>query len=202
MKTSMEAHFNILKNAGNGVYVTVGEDEIEYLSVGSLRFHIDKLNVPFDWNACAIGWDENGFINYTSGRGWFFNDFELDTCYDEYYAEIGLLREDISAEYLASTNHIEDFYLNFVCHGEELETGYYESNADNTAPYKLELLRVCFEDVDSGKLYYVAPEVIASFNKGEKGVSLESIIASAEARSNDIFCAANQSKDTVDYIGK
>ncbi len=198
MKISMTANLNVLRNIGNGEYISVNADELTYFGIDGMRFNIGKQDVPFEWKAYEGGWSEEGFLSFSSGRGWFFNDYELDSCYDEHYANIGLKREEISAEYLASVQHIEEFYINIVCNGEEYEVGYYQNNADNEVPYKLELLRVSFEDMESGQIYDVDSKVLAAFNKGQKGISLETFIADASLRSNKTF---NGGKD-IENVGE
>lgn len=183
MRISMSTDFYILKNVGNGVFVPVDDKDIEDVSIGGYEFHVGDMSVPFDWEAYEGGWDRNGFYSFSTGRGWFFNNFELDTCYDEHYAEIGLKRENVTAAFLASAHHIEEFYINFVGKdGKECEAGDWKANGDADAPYRLMLLQVSFEDVDAEKTYPVDPKVIDAFNKGEKLLGLNSVLDSAQSR--------------------
>lgn len=188
MKISMVADFYILKNIGNGEFVPMDDSEILDVSIGGYSFEIGAYMVPFDWEAHEGGWDKDGFYGFTTGCGWFFTNYELDECYDDCYAEIGLKREDISAEFLASAHHIDDFYINFVGKdGKECEAGYWKANCDPDAPYRLKLLKVCFDDIDGEKAYPVDPRVIDAFNKGEKLLGLDNIIESAEGRSQCVY---------------
>lgn len=187
MRISMNADFYIMKNIGNGEFVPMSDQEIEDVSVGGYSFHIGNREVPFDWEAHEGGWDKEGFFSFTTGYGWFFNNFELDECYDEHYAEIGLKREDITATFLASAHHIEDFYINFVVNGKECECGYCRNNSSPEALYRLQLLKVNFVDIETGMVHDVNPAVLSAFNKGEKLVALDNVIESAAYRSNAVL---------------
>lgn len=181
MKISMSAEFQILKNVG-GVFVPMNDSEIEDVSVGGYEFVVGGLNVPFDWEAHEGGWERDGFLSFSTGRGWFFNNFELDSCYDEAYKEIGLSRDDITAEFLASAQYINDFFVSFVTKdGDECEAGWWEANGKDDSQYKLYLRKVGFEDVDSERFYEVAPDVLSAFNNGERLYvrDLENVIANA-----------------------
>ena len=184
MRISMGAQFQILKNVGGGAFVPMNEREAIDVGIGGFSFRVGDKAVPFDWSAFTGCWGENEVLNFLTGYGW-VNDFELDSCYDEAYAEIGLKREDISAKFLASTHHIEDFFVYFIHDGEEREVGFCENNASCDARYKLKLFKVVFSDVDTETMYEVASKVLDSFNKGDKAVLLDSVLESAVQKSND-----------------
>lgn len=199
MKISMNAEFQILKNV-EGAFVPIDDNEIEDVSIGGYEFVIGGLNVPFDWEAYEGGWDYNGFYSFSTGRGWFFNNFELDSCYDEAYEELGLKREDITADFLASAQHINDFYVNFVTKdGVECEAGWWETNRQDDAPYRFALRSVSFEDVEAEQAYTVSPDVVDAFNKGERlyTAGLEDTIANA-ARSCEGHSVVANSKAEIE----
>ncbi len=192
MKISMNGEFQILKNIGDGAFVPMDDNDIADICPGGFRFVIGGVEVPFDWEAAESGWGYDGVYEFTTGRGWFYNDFELDSCYDEAYEELGLKREDITAEFLASAQHINDFYVNFVTKdGAECEAGWWADNGKDDAKYKLSLRSVSFEDVEAGRAYDVSPDVVDAFNKGERlyALGLENTIANAvrscEGMNND-----------------
>lgn len=162
----MQTDFRILKNIGAGNYVPVREEEFTTLGVGGFCFEVGKHNIPFDWTAYSGGWDDKGYFSFSTGYGW-MNDFELDDCYDDEYKDIGIKREDLSAEYLASVHHIEEFYIDFEIEGDTKECGIGD-NTQKDAKYKLELLKVQFEDIDTGKVFTVNPVVLTAFNNGDK----------------------------------
>ena len=201
MKISMNAEFQFLKNV-NGAFVPIDDNEIEDVSIGGYEFVIGGLRVPFDWEAHEGGWDYNGFYSFSTGRGWFFNDFELDTCYDEAYEELGLKREDITAVFLASAQHINDFYVNFVTKdGAECEAGFWKDNAKDDAPYRLALRSVSFEDVETGRIYNMNSAVVNAFNNGDKLRVLPLTEAKRwEAELFDIV-SGNNVADSVDSPG-
>lgn len=202
MKISMVADFEILKNLGNGQFARMDDSEIQDVSIGGYTFEVGGYRVPFDWEAHEGGWDKEGFYSFDTGVGWFFKNYELDSCYDDCYAEMGLLRADITAAFLASAHHIDDFYINFVDKdGRECEAGHWKANGDPNAPYRLRLLKVQLEDIDSERVYSIDPKVIDAFNKGERLLGLDNVLGSAESRSDNIsaekFGRENSSTDEL-----
>ena len=164
----MLADFKILKKNEDGEFVPMSNKEAQSVSIGGFSFDINGHSIPFDWDAFT-GNEKDGVFSFATGRGWAFNDFELADYYDQDYEEIGLCREDISAGFLASVNHIEEFFVDFEDKDEEVGIGYFNDNAAAYAEYKLELVEVSFEDIETGKYYDVKPEVLEAFNKGERG---------------------------------
>lgn len=177
MKISMLMDFKILKRNDAGEYVAMDNSQANAVSVGGYSFDIGDKSVPFDWDAFT-GVEHNKVFEFATGKGFVFNDYELAEYYDEQYEEMGLTREDISANFLASVHHIEEFFVNFEDGDKICGVGGFYDNADKDAPYKLELLEVSFEDLETGKFYDVKPEVLTAFNKGERGrAPLEAQIA-------------------------
>lgn len=169
MKISMLANFKILKKNEDGKFVPMNNSEARSVSIGGFSFDVNGHSVPFDWDAFT-GFEENGVFKFATGRGWAFNDFELADYYDNDYADIGIKRENISAEFLASVEHIEEFFVNFEDGDKEVGVGYFNDNAKEDAEYKLELIEISFEDIEACKYYDVTPEVLDAFNKGECGL--------------------------------
>lgn len=169
MKLSMLADFKILKKNDEGIFVPVNNSEARSVSIGGFSFDVDGHSIPFDWDAFT-GSEVDNVFGFATGRGWAFNDFELADYYDKDYADMGLSRETLSAEYLASTHHIEEFFVNFEDGDKEVGIGFFADNKDREADYKLELVEVSFEDIETGKYYDVKPEVLKAFNKGERGL--------------------------------
>ena len=165
MQISMNVEFQILEKR-NKKYVPVSKDDIDGLSIGGFVFEVGDNAVPFDWDACS-GSEENGIFYFETGYGAFFNDFELPDYYDDEYEEIGIKREDISAKFLASVHCIQEFFVNFYDeNGDECAAGWYSDNAKNSF-YKIRLLSMSFEDIETTERYQVPNEVLDRYNKGE-----------------------------------
>lgn len=183
MKLSMTVDFKLLKKDELGEFVPMCEDEVKSLGIGGFCFGVGKHNIPFDWTAYSGGWCENGRLSFVTGYGW-MNDFELDECFDEDYAKLGIKREDISAKILASTHYIEEFYVDFeVATKDGIQECGVGENTNKDAVYKLKLLSIVFEDIETGKTFPVDNKVLDAFNKGEKVHSLETVITNAVDRS-------------------
>ena len=160
MEISMSSTFQILKDNK-----PISKEDVSCLSIGGFTFEIGDKLVPFDWDA-SCGDEEDTIFNFETGRGPFFNDYELPDYYDDDYEELGLTREDITAEFLASVNQIIEFYINFDdADGKEQGIGWHSHNAGNSQ-YKVKLLAVSFVDIETEMEYKVAPEVIDLYNKG------------------------------------
>ena len=165
MKLSMLADFKILKKNDAGDFVPMTNEQARSVSIGGFSFDVAGKSIPFDWDAFS-GVENNSVFSFGTGRGWAFNDFELSDCYDQDYEDIGIKRENISAEFLSTTEHIEEFFVDFSDGNKEVGIGFYSDNANENEEYKLELVEISFEDMDTGKYFDVNPEVIRAFNKG------------------------------------
>lgn len=190
MRISMSAEFSVLKKNSEGVFVPMTKAQADGMCVGGFEFGIGDKSVPFDWNAFT-GNEENGIFRFYTGKGFAFNDYDLTEDFDREYKKLGLKREEISASYLASAHHIEEFSVYFQDYPEfedeynEVILGDYRVNAESDTEYKLRLINVLFKDFDSGEAYAVASEVLASFNKGEKGpLALDKQIGLASEKSS------------------
>lgn len=165
MKISMIVDFQILEKR-NKKYVPVTKDNISNLSVGGYTFEIGDNAIPFDWDASS-GNENNGIFHFETGWGPFFNDFELPDYFDDDYEEMGIKREEISAKFLASVDRIQEFFLGFDDdNGDECTAGWYSDNA-NDGFYKVKLLSMSFEDIETAERYQVPNEVLDRYNKGE-----------------------------------
>ena len=161
MKISMYAKFQILKNI-NGSLTPLTKEDTDSVSIGGYYFIINGKEIPFDWDAFS-GNEENGIFEFDTGYGFIFNDFELSDCYDEDYEKLGMTREDITAEFLASVEEIGEFHINFIdVDGNEIDLGY-----NDDEQYKIKLVEIIFTDMETEKGYKVKQEVLDEYNKGE-----------------------------------
>ena len=161
MKISMYAKFQILKNI-NGSLTPLTKEDADSVSIGGYYFIINGKEIPFDWDAFS-GNEENGIFEFDTGYGFIFNDFELSDCYDEDYEKLGMTREDITAEFLASVEEIGEFHINFIdVDGNEIDLGY-----NDDEQYKIKLVEIIFTDMETEKGYKVKQEVLDEYNKGE-----------------------------------
>ena len=147
-------------------FAPLTSDDIFNLSIGGYSFEINDDLIPFDWDAFSIR-EENGVFSFETGRGPFFNDYEIPDYFDEEYEEIGITREEITAEFLASTHCIEDFFVNFDDRNEkEHGIGWCVDNV-NSSQYKINIIELSFVDVKTLIEYPVSSEVLNKYNKGE-----------------------------------
>lgn len=165
MHISMIVDFQILKKQ-NGKFMPLSKEEIQNLSIGGYSFEIGEDLIPFDWDASS-GNEEDNVFHFETGCGPFWNDYEIPDYYDEEYKEIGIKREEITAEFLASVHHIEDFFVNFDdSDGKEHGIGWYGDNINNSQ-YKINIIKLTFLDLMTQNEYAVAQNVIDKYNKGE-----------------------------------
>ena len=107
--------------------------------------------------------EENGVFEFETGYGFLFNDFEIGDYFDEEYANVGLTREDITAEFLASAEKINEIHMNFIdklCR--EVDIGYNDSKRQ----YKINVMEIIFTDLATDNKYKVKQEVLDEYNKG------------------------------------
>lgn len=172
MKSSMLVDFKILKRNEDGEFVPMNKCLAEAVSIGGFCFDINGQSIPFDWDAFT-GAEENGVFRFYTGKGFLFNDYELSSNYDKTYQDMGIKRDDISAEFLASVHHIEEFFVDFQSvepfedDYTDVGIGYFSDNAKKDLDYKLELVGISFKDMETEKIYDVKKEVLEAFNKGE-----------------------------------
>lgn len=155
MRISMYIKFQILKNS-----TPLTKESVQCLSLGGYEFIINGKEVPFDWDAFC-GNEENGIFEFDTGYGFLFNDFEIADCFDEEYANIGLTKEDITAEFLASAEKIIEIHMNFENEiDEEIDLGY-----NDDEQYKINVMEIIFTDLATDKEYKVKQEVLDEYNK-------------------------------------
>lgn len=165
MKIAMIGDFQILKKQGKE-FVPQTFDNVKSMSIGGYSFEVNGDSIPFDWDAFTAT-EENGVFSFTTGKGPFFNDYEIPDYWDEEYSEIGITREEITAEFLASVSHIDELFVNFDDgDGEECGIGWYSDNV-NSSQYKINILNLTLVDVETLDEYHVAQEVINRYNRGE-----------------------------------
>lgn len=93
--------------------------------VGGFDVVVNGRNIPFDFDASGyqIQYVSDNLheviIKYSTGQGPFFNDWHLSEDFDAVYQELGLARGDITAESLAKTTEISEFFVNAEINGEE-----------------------------------------------------------------------------------
>ena len=139
-------------------FKATGEDEFEYFDLGGYAFKIKGMEIPFDFSAYGYDMDydeDNGriCIDYESGKGIMFDEFEIDECYDEEYKNLQLDKNAITAEFLSKVDEILEMYMdyNYMFEINKLEDVRFED--------------ITFEDVTTGKIYAVDSNVIKQFNK-------------------------------------
>lgn len=159
MKISMYSKFQILQKE-NGELIPLSKSKVNDISIGGYYFIIDGKEIPFDWDAFSGDCDGKIF-EFETGYGFVFDEFELSDCYDEDYEELGIKREYITAEFLASVEKIKEFHINFIDNNDkECDFGC----NDETEKFKLELLAIVFTDIETGKEYSVDREVLYAYN--------------------------------------
>ena len=161
----MIVNFQILKN-NNGVFIPLSNKEVTSVSIGGFSFEIGDYTIPFDWDA-FYGSETDNIFEFQTGKGLFWDDYEISDCYDETYEDIGITREEITAEFLAATTHIDEFFVDFDdSDGMEQSTGWYSDNTDD-AQYKINIIDMTFLDLATQNEYPVSKQVINRYNKGE-----------------------------------
>lgn len=160
MRISMYLRFQLFaKEDGNLIMLT--KEKTNGLSIGGYYFVIKGKEIPFDWDAFS-GDEESGVFEFETGYG-LYNDFELSDCYDSDYEQLGISRDDLTAEFLASPEQIKEVHMNFIDeNGDECDFGWNEADED----FKIKLLEVSFSDLDNLEKYTVNQEVLDKFNEG------------------------------------
>ena len=91
------------------------EKEYGYIDFGGYSFVVSSMNIPFDFEAFGYSIvnekDNRICIEYESGQGFLFNEYEIDECFDYVYKELGLNKKDITAKFLASTSEIDEITI-------------------------------------------------------------------------------------------
>lgn len=101
------------------------QKEHSVFDVGGFEFVVNGRNIPFDFDASGYQIQHVSdnhhevIIKYSTGQGPFFNDWHLSEDFDAVYQDLGLARGDITAESLATTTEITEFFVNAEIDGEE-----------------------------------------------------------------------------------
>lgn len=165
MEISMLVEFRILQKI-NGKYIPISNKEAKAVSIGGFGFEINGAEIPFDWDAFT-GTECNKVFQFQTGKGFLFNDYEISDCYDESFEEIGIAKEDITAEFLASVTHIDEFFVDFEDANEnEQALGVCGQNGDDEEEYRIKILEMKFIDMETDSEYYVKQNVLEDYNKG------------------------------------
>lgn len=133
------------------------DKEKDYIDLGGYTFIVDGKEIPFDFEAHGYSLNiENGrvYLEYESGRGFAFNEYDVDSCFDEEYEKLGLTRDDITAEFLASTTKINELYIAVYCNDE-----LYELDSKN---FKIDYIE--FIDYNTNEIFKVDNDVLQNIN--------------------------------------
>lgn len=91
------------------------------ISVGGFFAIVNGRGIPFDFDSTSCDVekinDTQYKCHYESGEDDFFKDPYISDCYTTEYLQIGLDREDITADFLASASELREFYV--VCWDEQ-----------------------------------------------------------------------------------
>lgn len=91
------------------------------ISVGEFFAIVNGRGIPFDFDvtSCDVEKinDTQYKCHYESGEGGYFKDPYISDCYTTEYLQMGLEREDITADFLASASELREFYV--VCWDEQ-----------------------------------------------------------------------------------
>lgn len=139
-------------------FKATGEDEFEYFDLGGYTFKIKGMEIPFDFSAYGYDmcYDEDNsriYIDFESGKGIMFNEFEIDEYYDDEYKNLQLDKNAITAEFLSKVDEILEMHIdyNYMFEINELEDIRFED--------------ITFEDLTTGEIYSVDSNVVKQFNK-------------------------------------
>lgn len=91
------------------------------ISVGGFFAIVNGRGIPFDFDitSCDVEKinDTQYKCHYESGEDGYFKDPYISDCYTTEYLQMGLDREDITADFLASASELREFYV--VCWDEQ-----------------------------------------------------------------------------------
>ena len=126
--------------------------------VGGYSFIINGKEIPFDFE--AYGYDiesdnEKVYLTYQSGTGFAFNEYDVDSCFDDEYTKLGLTRDDITAKFLSSTNKISEFYISLYNLKYDKE--------ESLDKFKIDYIK--FIDYITDEEFEVDKKVLEDFNK-------------------------------------
>ena len=147
-------------------------DKVSYAGFDNFCFAVGEKEIPFSFNCCS-GYSSKDVYIFTCGKSPTYADYSLSNEYDHIYKDMGICREELTAEYLASATEIKDFIFEFDMQpeypyvvGERLAYGE-KWHSDNNE-YHLNIKKITFEDAETGKMYSVSEEVIEKFNESQE----------------------------------
>lgn len=166
-KISMIANFKIMKKTPEG-YLPLSrfdDDDCIFLSdicPGQFTLEVNGKIVPIDWDGFTLTWSNENTIKIVTDSEPNIEEFADD------YAEANFDTEQFSAETLASTKYIQEFFVYLVYENREYDCGYVTENASNESDFRISLVNLAFEDGETGEVFIVEQDVIDKFNRGEE----------------------------------
>lgn len=127
------------------------EKDLAYMDIGSFCFVKDGKKIPFDFEATARVFQDDGRITYGNFDGFTVKIYDIDPYYADEYEKLGLSLEDITAEFLASPERIEEFTFR-LC-----------DDKDYQIPCVLELQDILFIN-ERAKEFHVPKELLNEYN--------------------------------------
>ena len=165
MSLKMYAQYKVLKkdNQTNNYKYLTGKDIPDLPFPGAFGFTINGDDIPFDFYESTTTFYRDDLFATIMGAGEFvYGDLTED--YDDVYEDMGISREDLTPEFLASVTDIYEFFLNFEDKdGDEFDAGTYEENVSDESLFRTELIRISFVD-ERGEEFFVSKEALDKFN--------------------------------------
>ena len=134
------------------------EDWVEsgkgYVDIGGFEVIVNGKPITFDFesNSWWKNTETNHTYTYSNYNGFAEKIHDVDPCHEEYWAEVGLKPEDITAELLGSAEELSDFYI-----------AVYDINDDPIA-FSLSVLSMDFEN-ENGDVFSINTSVLQNYNK-------------------------------------
>lgn len=97
------------------------EEQTDAFFIDSFQFCVNVRSIPIDFNAYAVTVLEESqdkcfrilLLQCVSGDGPYFSEYQTSEIYDAFWAEDGLLPEDITAEFLSHADCVEEVSLSY-----------------------------------------------------------------------------------------
>lgn len=125
--------------------------DLAYMDIGSFCFIKDGKEVPFDFEATARTFGDHGLIIYGNFDGFPVRICDVDPYYAIEYEKLGLSMEDITAEFLAAPEKIEEFTFR-LC-----------DEQDNQITCALELQKIIFIN-EKSQVFSVPEKLLYEYN--------------------------------------
>lgn len=126
------------------------------ISVGGFFAIVNGRGIPFDFDitSCDVEKinDTQYKCHYESGEDGYFKDPYISDCYTTEYLQMGLDREDITADFLASASELREFYV--VC---------WDKQSNEIMPSAVRISDITFLN-GTLQAFSVAQPVIDAFN--------------------------------------